>query len=170
MGTPQVQAVRPSPDDVSTMLLSGGTTSVSKLIPRTHNDYVLNARLCSEAAGFDRSTVFMAILPLGHNYNLASPGLLGTFHACGTVVIAPNADIETIFATIERERVSVSRVELKRPWRDGTTHRLFEPVEFLEKLAALTPRPEINLALYHVVLAPPRALAARRRRLSPHRG
>ncbi len=65
---------------------------------------------------------------------------------------------------------ALSRVELKRPWRDGTTHLLFEPVEFLEKLAALTPRPEINLALYHVVLAPPRALAARRRRLSPHRG
>ena len=35
----------------------------------------------------------------------------------------------------------------------------FEPVEFLEKLAALTPRPEINLTLYHGVLAP-RALAA----------
>ena len=43
-----------------------------------------------------------------------------------------------------------------------------EPVEFLEKLAALTPRPEINLALYHGVLAP-HALAARRRRLPPDR-
>jgi hypothetical protein len=30
----------------------------------------------------------------------------------------------------------------------------FEPVEFLEKLAALTPRPAINLILYHGVLAP----------------
>jgi len=39
-------------------------------------------------------------------------------------------------------------------WTDGTTHLLFEPVEFLEKLAALTPRPEINLVLYHGVLAP----------------
>jgi hypothetical protein len=45
------------------------------------------------------------------------------------------------------------RVELKRPWGDGTTHLVFEPVEFLEKLAALTPRPEINLVLYHGVLA-----------------
>ncbi len=40
------------------------------------------------------------------------------------------------------------RVTLKRAWRDGTTYLLFEPVEFLEKVAALTPRPEINLALY----------------------
>ncbi len=32
------------------------------------------------------------------------------------------------------------RVQLKRAWSDGTTHLLFEPVEFLEKLAALAPR------------------------------
>ncbi len=36
-------------------------------------------------------------------------------------------------------------VTLKAPWHDGTTHLLFEPVELLEKLAALTPRPRINL-------------------------
>ena len=79
-----LQAVRPAADEVSTMLLSGGTTSLSKLIPRTHNDYVLNARLCAQAAGFDSDTVFMAVLPLGHNYNLASPGMLGAFYAGGT--------------------------------------------------------------------------------------
>jgi hypothetical protein len=39
-------------------------------------------------------------------------------------------------------------------WRDGTSHLLFEPVELLEKLAAITPRPAINLLLYHGVLAP----------------
>jgi 2,3-dihydroxybenzoate-AMP ligase len=53
-----LRAVRPAADDVSTMLLSGGTTSLSKLIPRSHNDYVLNARLCAQAAGFDGDTVF----------------------------------------------------------------------------------------------------------------
>ena len=89
------------------MLLSGGTTSLSKLIPRTHNDYVLNARLCGAAAGFDLDTVFMAILPLGHNYNLASPGMLGTFFYGGTVVIAPSGDAEEVFGLVARERVSV---------------------------------------------------------------
>jgi hypothetical protein len=39
-------------------------------------------------------------------------------------------------------------------WRDGTSHLLFEPVELLEKLAAITPRPAINLLLYHGILAP----------------
>ena len=42
-------------------------------------------------------------------------------------------------------------MELKSAWADGTTHLLFE---LLEKLAALTPRPRINLVLSHGVLAP----------------
>ncbi|MDM0027070.1 (2,3-dihydroxybenzoyl)adenylate synthase [Variovorax saccharolyticus] len=124
----RLAAVRPAPDEVSTMLLSGGTTSVSKLIPRTHNDYVLNARLCARAAGFDRDTVFMAILPLGHNYNLASPGLLGTFAAGGTAVIATGTDTEAIFATVERERVSViaSVVPLISGWLDSEVPKRFD--------------------------------------------
>jgi hypothetical protein len=39
-------------------------------------------------------------------------------------------------------------------WRDGTSHFLFEPIEFLEKLAAIIPRPAVNLLLYHGLLAP----------------
>lgn len=45
-------------------------------------------------------------------------------------------------------------VELKTVWRDGTSHLLFEPIEFMEKLAAIIPRPAINLVLYHGALAP----------------
>jgi len=43
---------------------------------------------------------------------------------------------------------------LKTPWADGTRHLIFAPMELLEKLAALTPRPRINLIIYHGVLAP----------------
>jgi hypothetical protein len=43
---------------------------------------------------------------------------------------------------------------LKAEWTDGTTHLLLEPVEVLERLAALTPRPRINLVLHDGVLAP----------------
>ncbi len=92
--------------EVATMLLSGGTTSLSKLIPRTHDDYVLNARLCGAVAGFDRSTVHLAILPLGHNYNLASPGLMGALYAGGTVVLAQSGDAAHVFDLVERERVT----------------------------------------------------------------
>jgi 2,3-dihydroxybenzoate-AMP ligase len=99
--------VRPDAADVATMLLSGGTTSLSKLIPRTHDDYLLNARACARVAGFDSGTVWLAVLPLGHNYNLASPGMLGVFCHGGTVVIAPAMDAETVFPLVERHRVSV---------------------------------------------------------------
>ena len=97
----------PRPSDVATMLLSGGTTSLSKLIPRTHDDYVLNARLCGAAAGFTDRTVFMAILPLGHNYNLASPGMLGTFYHGGTVVLASGTSVDEVFSLVQKERVTV---------------------------------------------------------------
>jgi 2,3-dihydroxybenzoate-AMP ligase len=98
--------VRPDPRDVATMLLSGGTTALSKLIPRTHNDYVLNARLCGQVAGFDEQTVLMALLPLGHNYNLAAPGILGVFYYGGTVLISPSADAEVVFPLVEKHRVT----------------------------------------------------------------
>lgn len=57
-------------------------------------------------------------------------------------------------------------LELRRRWTDGTTHLIFEPAELLERLAALIPRPRINLVLYHGVLAP---RAAWRSRVVPAR-
>ena len=106
-GSPALTIPRPDPGEVATMLLSGGTTSMSKLIPRTHDDYVLNARLCAQAAGFREDTVLMAVLPLGHNYNLASPGLLGAFYCGATAVVAGSTDTEHVFDLIQRERVTV---------------------------------------------------------------
>jgi hypothetical protein len=43
---------------------------------------------------------------------------------------------------------------LKTPYRDGTTQVAFEPVDFIARLAALVPKPRINLTRYHGVLAP----------------
>ena len=53
-------------------------------------------------------------------------------------------------------------LDLRHRWADGTTQPLFEPVELLERLAALTPRPRINLLLYYDVLG---AISAWRSRL-----
>jgi len=116
------------PAEVGTMLLSGGTTSMSKLIPRTHQDYVLNARLCGRAAGFGEDTVFMAILPLGHNYNLASPGLLATLLYGGTVVLAPSAQADDIFAAVQCERVThiAAVVPLIAGWLAGDVERRYD--------------------------------------------
>jgi 2,3-dihydroxybenzoate-AMP ligase len=116
------------PAEVGTMLLSGGTTSMSKLIPRTHQDYVLNARLCGRVAGFGEDTVFMAILPLGHNYNLASPGLLATLYYGGTVALAPSADTDDIFSMVQRERVThiAAVVPLIAGWLAGDADRRYD--------------------------------------------
>ena len=43
---------------------------------------------------------------------------------------------------------------LKTPYGDGTTQVAFEPVDFIARLAALVPKPRVNLTRYHGVLAP----------------
>ena len=45
-------------------------------------------------------------------------------------------------------------LELKTAWHDGTRELVFEPLELLERLAAMTPRPETNLLICHGLLAP----------------
>jgi hypothetical protein len=44
--------------------------------------------------------------------------------------------------------------ELKTPWRDGTTHLEMTPIDFMERLTALVPRPCLHLIRLHGVLAP----------------
>jgi hypothetical protein len=44
--------------------------------------------------------------------------------------------------------------KLKRRWRDGTTHVIYEPMELMERLAALVPPPRFNITRYYGVLAP----------------
>ena len=50
---------------------------------------------------------------------------------------------------------------MRRAWDDGTRAILFEPHELIEKLAALVPRPRINLLLYHGVFGPSARLRSR---------
>jgi hypothetical protein len=52
------------------------------------------------------------------------------------------------------------RYTLKTPYRDGTTHVMFEPLDFIARLAALVPKPRVHLTRYHGVFAPHSALRA----------
>jgi hypothetical protein len=54
------------------------------------------------------------------------------------------------------ERLSDGRVlyRMRKPWRDGTTHLVFEPEEFMARLTALVPPPRAHLVRYHGVLGP----------------
>ena len=53
------------------------------------------------------------------------------------------------------------RYQLKTPYRDGTTHVIFEPLDFISKLVALVPKPRTNLTRYHGVFAPNSRLRVR---------
>ena len=45
-------------------------------------------------------------------------------------------------------------LKLKTAWRDGISHHVMEPMEFMRRLAALVPRPRLHLIRFHGVLAP----------------
>jgi hypothetical protein len=51
-------------------------------------------------------------------------------------------------------------LRLKTAWRDGTTHLVMSPLEFMQRLAALVPRPRLHLIRFHGVLAPNAKLRA----------
>ncbi len=97
----------PPAGEVALMLLSGGTTGPSKLIPRTHSDYLYGVLQSARHAGFDDATVFLAVLPMAHNFTLGAPGVLGALAKGGTTVIAPGTSAEVVLPLIERERVTV---------------------------------------------------------------
>lgn len=94
------------PDEPAVFQLSGGTTGVPKVIPRTHNDYVLNAVGCSGANHMDTDTRLLVCLPIAHNFPLASPGIMGCFVHGGTAVIAPNSRPSEILPLIAREKIT----------------------------------------------------------------
>ncbi|MHC4092902.1 MAG: transposase [Planctomycetota bacterium] len=60
---------------------------------------------------------------------------------------------------VSEQRLSLTpsgnvRYQLKTPYRDGTTHVIFEPLDFIARLAALVPKPRGNLIRFHGVFAP----------------
>jgi 2,3-dihydroxybenzoate-AMP ligase len=113
----------PAPSDVGVLLLSGGTTGLPKLIPRTHRDYVYNLEASAEVCGFTPSTVYLVVLPAAHNFALACPGVLGVFSTGGTVVLSPSGSPDDAFPLIERERATVCAVvpPIALLWLDAVT-------------------------------------------------
>ena len=101
-------AETPTARDVAVFLLSGGTTGLPKLIARTHDDYVYNARASAELCGFDAGTVYLVSLPASHNFPLACPGILGALLVGGRVIMLPSPEPERAFEVIAAEGVTVT--------------------------------------------------------------
>ena len=82
--------------------------------------------------------------------------------------VATSADerskLERLCRYITRPAVSTKRLsmtrygrvryEVKKPWRNGTTHVIFEPLDFIARLVAQVPKPRVNLTRFHGVFAP----------------
>lgn len=129
-------AEQPDSRSVAMFLLSGGTTGVPKLIPRTHDDYVYNAKGSAEVCGVDRQTVYMVALPASHNFPLACPGILGTLMKGGRTVMLPSPQPERAFATIAREGVTHTAVvpAVCQSWLE---HHIANPSSDLDSLRVL---------------------------------
>ncbi len=60
---------------------------------------------------------------------------------------------------VANERLSINRegnvvLKLKTPWRNSATHIVLTPLQFMQRLVALVPRPRLHLIRFHGVLAP----------------
>jgi 2,3-dihydroxybenzoate-AMP ligase len=101
-----IDAIEIDPEDPAVFQLSGGTTGIPKLIPRTHNDYICNTKFACAATETGPNKVLLDILPIGHNLPLACPGMQGFLMKGGTVVFSQTTRGEALFPLIEKHRVT----------------------------------------------------------------
>ncbi|MEV6669042.1 AMP-binding protein [Streptomyces sp. NPDC051162] len=119
----------PDPSEVAFFLLSGGTTALPKLIPRTHDGYTYQTRTAVDFCGITEKDVYLAALPMGFNFTWGSPGVVGTLRAGGTVVIAEDPTADDCFRLIEEEGVTFTSIvptvaQLWLETAEWSTHRL----------------------------------------------
>jgi 2,3-dihydroxybenzoate-AMP ligase len=115
----------PAAGDVAFLQLSGGSTGLPKLIPRTHDDYLYSVRASADICGLGVDDVYLCALPVAHNFPFSSPGTLGVFHAGGKVVLAMQPGPETAFPLIAAERVTITALvpPLAMIWLDAAQRR-----------------------------------------------
>lgn len=114
----------PDPTDVAFFLLSGGTTALPKLIPRTHDDYAYQLRTAAEICALGPDSVYLATLPISFNFTWACPGVLGTMHSGGKVVLASSPSPEECFPLIADEGVTTTSVAptVAHLWMEAVPH------------------------------------------------
>ncbi|MCR8746646.1 (2,3-dihydroxybenzoyl)adenylate synthase [Romboutsia lituseburensis] len=94
--------------EIALLLLSGGTTGIPKLIPRRHTDYLYVAKKMAQKCKMNSDTVYLASLPISHNFPLGCPGLVGTLSVGGKVVMCKTTSPDEILPLIEEQRVSIT--------------------------------------------------------------
>jgi len=110
------------PGSPALLLVSGGTTGLPKLIPRTHDDYVYNATASAEVCGLTGDDVYLVALPAAHNFPLACPGFLGAMAVGATTVFVNDPSPESAFSAIVRHGVTATALvpALANLWAQAT--------------------------------------------------
>ena len=121
------------------------------------------------ATGKSKGEKAIVLKSVADNDHTATKGLVAkssgfSLHA-GVATKAHERDrLEKICRYIARPAVSEERLStddygnviyrFKKPWDDGTTALKLTPIELMERLVALVPRPRVHLTRYHGVLGP----------------
>jgi 2,3-dihydroxybenzoate-AMP ligase len=110
LGADALKEIRIDPTDPCIFQLSGGTTGIPKLIPRTHNDYAYNSRTAAPVCGVSADSVLLLALPIAHNLPLACPGIQGYFLQGGKVVLSRTTRPQPMFELIQKHGVTHIKV------------------------------------------------------------
>lgn len=102
--------IRVDPADPCIFQLSGGTTGIPKLIPRTNNDYAYNSKVAASVAEVDAESVLLLVLPIAHNLPLACPGIQGFMFQGAKVVLHANTRPAEMCALIQKHKVTHLKV------------------------------------------------------------
>ncbi|HTY69613.1 MAG TPA: AMP-binding protein [Alphaproteobacteria bacterium] len=102
--------IRIDPTDPCIFQLSGGTTGIPKLIPRTHNDYAYNSKTAAKVCGVTGESALLLMLPIAHNLPLACPGIQGFMFNGGKVVLSASTRPEDVFPLVAKHRVTHIKV------------------------------------------------------------
>ena len=106
----ELERIKVDPTDPAMFQLSGGTTGIPKLIPRTHNDYAYNSKRAAEVCGVTEDTAMLIALPIAHNLPLACPGIQGAFFNGGRAVLSPTTRPADVFRLIQAHRATHLKV------------------------------------------------------------
>jgi 2,3-dihydroxybenzoate-AMP ligase len=109
-GKAELKKIKIEPTDPCIFQLSGGTTGIPKLIPRTHNDYAYNSKAAAPVCAVTKDSVLVLALPIAHNLPLACPGIQGYFLQGGKVVLSPTTRPDEIFSLVEKHRATHLKV------------------------------------------------------------
>lgn len=106
----RLRSIRIEPTDPCIFQLSGGTTGIPKLIPRTNNDYAYNSKVAASVTEVDAESVLLLVLPIAHNLPLACPGIQGFMFHGAKVVLHGNTRPGDMLALIAQHQVTHLKV------------------------------------------------------------